>query len=138
MKLTVYFDDQLKLWVGLIEAEEHNQLKACRHLFGREPKEAEILEFIQFQMLPLLSTTTRSIDVKPRREGYTNPKRLARLAARELSQRGGSTYAQQVIQMEYEHRKVERQSRARERREELQAHKYELRTQKAKLKHRGK
>jgi hypothetical protein len=89
-------------------------------------------------MMPMLKNVTQSVEVKRRTEGRISPKRLARIAARELQQRGGSTYAQQVIQLEYEHRKAERKTRVKERREELKELKYALKTQKAKLKHRGK
>ncbi|MFD0680295.1 MULTISPECIES: YjdF family protein [unclassified Paenibacillus] len=139
MKLTVYFDDGLQLWVGVVEAEENNHLKACRHMFGQEPKAEEIIAFINFQMLPLLHKTTQAIEVsKTKKKSTANPKRLLKQAALELKQRGGSTYAQLVIKQELEHRKVERKKRSKQLIEQQKELKYALKVQKAKQKHRGK
>ncbi|WP_282941584.1 YjdF family protein [Paenibacillus sp. RC67] len=138
MKLTVFFDEQLQFWVGVVEDEDNNRIKAVRHLFGKEPKEAEILDFIHHDMQRLLDSATQTLQTIPRGERRINPKRMSRIAAREVQQRGASTYAQQVISLEYEHRKMERKSDSKRRQEELNERKYALRVQKAKQKHRGK
>ncbi|MDF2858689.1 MAG: hypothetical protein K0Q87_4540 [Neobacillus sp.] len=138
MKLTVYFDLQCQFWVGIIESEENNKLKAARFIFGKEPKEAEILEFINFHMLPLINRVTQTIQTKLKDERRINPKRLIRLAAKELQQHGASTYAQDSVKLELENRKKESKKNSRQDQEEIKERKYELKSQKAKLKHRGK
>lgn len=138
MKLTVFFDEQLQFWVGVVEAEADNRLKAIRHLFGKEPKEAEILDFIHHDMQRLLDQASQSVQTSPREQRRINPKRMSRIAAREVHERGVSTYAQQVMSLEYEHRKMERKSDSKCRLEEMKERKYALKVQKAKQKHRGK
>jgi len=138
MKLTVFFDDQLQLWVGVVQSDDGNRLRAGRHLFGKGPKEADIMDFIHNDMQRLLDRTTQSVEVKPREERRINPKRLLRIAAKELRQRGVSTYAQQVMSLEYEHRKLQRKSDSKRRMEEKKERTYQLKVQKAKQKHRGK
>ncbi|WP_028549334.1 YjdF family protein [Paenibacillus sp. UNC451MF] len=138
MKLTVFFDEHLQFWVGVIEEETDGRLRAVKHFFGKEPKDAEILDFIHHDMQRLLGTTTQTLQTSPREQRRINPKRMSRIAAREVQQKGASTYAQQVISMEYEHRKLERKSDSKRLQEELKERKYALKVQKAKLKHRGK
>lgn len=138
MKLTVYFDDPCQFWVGVIESEENNKLMACRYIFGKEPKDAEILDFINHRMLPLISRGKQTVDTGYKEDKRVNPKRLLRLAAKELHRSGVSTYAQQAMKLEYESRKNERKSLSRQAQEEMKERKYELRVQKAKMKHRGR
>ena len=56
MKLTIYFDGQF--WIGIVEMFENNKLKVCKHTFGSEPKDSEILDFIFHDMVPLLKSTS--------------------------------------------------------------------------------
>ena len=50
VKLTVYFEDPF--WVGVVEEQFGNHVKACRHVFGAEPKDAEVMEFVNTRMNP--------------------------------------------------------------------------------------
>ncbi|MGO0062134.1 YjdF family protein [Brevibacillus fluminis] len=138
MKLTVFFDAACSLWVGVVEEHENNKLKARRHIFGPEPKDAEVLFFVNHAMLPLMAQATQLVDTKPMAERRLNPKRMAREANRELQQRGISTFAQEAIKLELLQRKKERKTTSRERKEEQLAYKREIARQKAKQKHRGK
>lgn len=45
LTLTVYFEDPF--WVGVFERVEDDQLSVCRHVFGAEPTNAEVLAFVQ-------------------------------------------------------------------------------------------
>ena len=45
LTLTVYFEDPF--WVGVFERVEDDQLSVCRHVFGAEPTDAEVLAFVQ-------------------------------------------------------------------------------------------
>lgn len=49
MKLTIYYDGQF--YVGIIEVTSGNTLKAYRHIFGSEPKDQEVLEFVNRDLL---------------------------------------------------------------------------------------
>lgn len=137
MKLTIYHDGQY--WVGVLEQQEQDQLKAAKWLFGTEPKDTEVLEFIFHQATELLDQTTHSLDhLMKSNSKRINPKRLARQVAKEMAERGVSTYAEQAMQKELEGKKRERNILNREQKKLIQQRKRELAIQKRKNKHRGK
>ena len=54
LTLTVYFEDPF--WVGVFERVEDDQLSVCRHVFGAEPTNAEVLAFVQQRFRKLAFT----------------------------------------------------------------------------------
>ena len=42
--LTLYHDGQF--WVGIVEHVENGKLSACRIVFGAEPSDEEVLQFV--------------------------------------------------------------------------------------------
>src|SRR5690349_6883937 len=101
MKLTIYHDGQY--WVGVLEQQNNNQLKAVKWLFGTEPKDTEVLEFVIHQANPLLEHTHHSIDhLAKDTERRINPKRLARMVGKEVRSRGISTYAEEAMKQQLE------------------------------------
>ncbi|CAJ1004441.1 MULTISPECIES: YjdF family protein [Bacillales] len=136
MKLTVFHDGQF--WVGVVEEVVNGKLRAGRYLFGSEPKDQEVLEFVNTKLLEFMSGLSEHLSVEKRQPRKINPKRLARQAAREMKANGVSTYAQAALQLEYEKRKKEKQILSKARREELKEYKRELKRKKAKEKHRGR
>lgn len=136
MKLTVLYDGQF--WIGITEYEEKNKLKAARNVFGSEPKDTEILEFVQSNLLDLLDrATVSSVSALDKKERRINPKRIIRNARKEMNNRGVSTKAAQAIQQDLEKRKKEKKVLSKERKEEIAAYKREVARRKAKAKHRG-
>jgi hypothetical protein len=136
MKLTVYYDGQF--WVGVVEEVHEEKLKAGRYVFGSEPNDTEILEFIQKQILDLTNRLSKEVNVKTPTERRVNPKRLARQVANEMKRKGISSHAQEALKLEYEKRKKEKQTFSRQQREEMKERKREIKLQKAKKKHRGR
>lgn len=136
MKLTIFYDGQY--WVGVVEAVNDSGLKACKQIFGAEPQDGEIMEFVRHRMLPLLESGTQTADVGRGPERRPNPKRLARQVARELRKQGVSTYAQQAMKLEWESRKKERSLASGKQKEELREIKRLRKVEKAKQKHRGR
>jgi hypothetical protein len=136
MKLTVYYDGQF--WVGVVEEVHEGKLKAGRYVFGSEPNDTEILEFIQKQILDLTNRLSKEVNVKTPTERRVNPKRLARQVANEMKRKGISSHAQEALKLEYEKRKKEKQTFSRQQREEMKERKREIKLQKAKKKHRGR
>lgn len=137
MKLTVYFDGQF--WVGVVEEHVQDKVKAGKYLFGAEPKDQEILEFVQKQLDTLTGKLSLAVEIgRATNERRINPKRLARQVAREVEQKGISSSAQEALKLEHEKRKKEKQVYSRQQREEMQDRKREIKVQKAKAKHRGK
>lgn len=88
MKLAVYFDGQF--WVGVVEEEIHQSLRVARHIFGAEPKDTEVLAFVNRHLPGLLDLSTEDL-VQPSAGRIAtsvvakiNPKRRARQAAAEV------------------------------------------------------
>jgi hypothetical protein len=137
VKLTVFFDGQY--WVGVVEETEGTKVRACRHIFGPEPKDGEVLDFVRNSTTGLLDRATQRLETgKLRNERKVNPKRLARQVAEEMRRHGISSYTHQTLQLELEHRKKERASEQRRHAKEMREKKRQLRLQKAKQKHRGR
>lgn len=136
MKLTVFFNGQY--WVGVVELQEGTKLRASQFIFGAEPKDAEVLDFVQHQMLGLLSSCKEQVDIRTASEQKVNPKRLARQVAKEMRTTGVSTFAQEAMKLDLALRKKERKATNKKKDELLQEKKYLLKVQKAKEKHRGR
>ncbi|MGA9173289.1 MAG: YjdF family protein [Thermoactinomyces sp.] len=135
MKLTVFWNGQF--WVGVIEEWNGKRLRASQWIFGGEPKDEEILRFVQRHMISVIEEAHSSV-LADRKEKRMNPKRLARQAAKEVRQKGVSTFAREAIKLEYERRKQERKQAVKEQKEEEARQKRELKVLKRKEKHRGR
>lgn len=138
MKLTVYFEGQF--WVGVVEDNENGKLRAYRHVFGDEPKDGEIWDYVLKHLNSCMDALScppaaNAVSFAPKR---VSPKRLARLAAAEMQRRGITTAAQEALKLELEQRKKEHRTLTKEQREADKARKRELARQKAKDKHRGR
>ncbi|MFD3449465.1 YjdF family protein [Microbacteriaceae bacterium 4G12] len=139
MKLTVYHDGQF--FVGLIEVIAENNLKVYRHVFGKEPKDQEVLDFVKMDLQPLIEKHVQSgVSIQKEKEEpkKINPKRLQRKVSKELKQSGLSTKSQEALKAENEWRKKEKSVTNKQLREEQKQYKRDIKVQKAKAKHRGR
>ena len=130
--LTVYHDGQF--WVGLAEHVEDGRYGAARIVFGAEPSDEEILQFVvsKWEKLPFFGGKPAEAS-KPAK----NPKRRSREAAKALKQPAMSTRAQQALANQRETMKRESvRARSQRRAEEADA-RFEQRRLKRKRKHRG-
>ncbi len=115
--LTVYHDGQF--WVGLAEHVEDGRYGVARIVFGAEPSDGEILQFVvgKWEKLSFFGGEATEAS-KPAR----NPKRRAREAAKALKQPAMSTKAQQALVEQREALKRESaHARSRRRAEEADA-----------------
>lgn len=130
--LVVCFDGQF--WVGYVEHVEDGLLSSCRIIFGAEPSNEKILEFVlrEWTRLPLNPTVTCEV------KGMAcNPKRRQRQVAKELKRRGPSTKAQIALAEQREAQARENIAHEKQRREEKRRLHFEQKQQKAKKKRRG-
>ena len=130
--LTAYQDGQF--WVGLAEHVEGGRHGAARIVFGAEPSDEEILQFVisKWEKLSFFGHDPTEAS-KPAK----NPKRRAREAAKVLKRPAMGTKAQQALAAQREAMKQESaHARSRRRAEEADA-RYEQRKLKRKQKHRG-
>lgn len=130
--LTVYHDGQF--WVGLAERVEDGRYGVARIVFGTEPSNEEILQFITGKWAKLAFFGGDHAETsKPAK----NPKRRAREAAKALRQPAMSTKAQQALANQRETMKRESaRARSQRRADEAEA-RFEQRKLKRKQKHRG-
>ena len=131
--LTVFFEDPF--WVGVFERQHNGKYEASRTVFGQEPRDAEVYEFMLKNFDKLKFSPAVEVDIGA--EKSINPKRMQRLVNKQLSAVGMGTKAQQALKLQYEQAKLEKKSRSREKREREKERRFELRIEKKKEKHRG-
>ena len=131
-KLTIYFEEPF--WVGVFEELEGDKLSACRMVFGAEPTDAEVYDFILKHYYHLRFSAPVKTEIRPKAD---NPKRRQRNARKQLEKSGIGTKSQQALQKQYEENKTERKRTTHEQREAEKQWQFELKQQKRKEKHRG-
>jgi len=136
MRLTILFDSPY--WIGLLEAESDDLLYAARHIFGSEPSDAEVYDFVQNDLLPLMQTMTIGlpIDSAPTPH-HINPKRLQRIIRREVLRTDVPSKAHEAIRLQIEANIKEQLTISRAQRDEKHQHKRDVAAAKAKAKHKG-
>ena len=130
--LTAFFDGHF--WVGIFERIDNDKLTVARVVFGAEPKEQQIQEYVMKHFFELrFSPPVEGVKVQTI---ASNPKRRQRQIA-QSSEKGIGTKSQQAMKLAQEAGKVARKVRSKEQREAEDQRKYELRIEKRKAKHRG-
>jgi hypothetical protein len=77
MKLTILHDG--KFYVGIVETVSENTLKAYRYVFGAEPKDQDVLDFVYQDLQRLLDTQHQEgVPIDQNVIQKINPKRLQR------------------------------------------------------------
>lgn len=133
-KLTVLFDPPF--WAGLFEREAGGRYEACKVIFGPEPSDQEVYQYLldhyqHLEFSPALPSDSPA-------ERRVSPKRAQRLAARETRETGIGTRAQQALQLQREQAGRERRALSREERAAEQERRYRLHQQKRRARHRGR
>ena len=131
-RLTVFFEDPF--WVGAFEHVEDGKLSVAKVIFGAEPKDYEVQEFIQKYYYSLRFSPAVKTVVK---ETKRNPKRMQRDAKKQIQENGIGTKSQQALKLQQEQNKQERKLKSRERKEVEAIRMFELKQQKKKEKHKG-
>ena len=105
-KLTVYFEEPF--WVGVFERIEDGKLSVAKVIFGAEPKDYEVQEYIQqyyfsLKFSPAVETVVK--DIK------RNPKRMHREVKKQTIGTGIGTKSQQALKLQQEQNKQVRKER---------------------------
>jgi hypothetical protein len=134
---TVFFDGAF--WVGVLESEDEGSLVVARHVFGREPGNAELLAFMLYRYSDMprpraLPSGEPHGGASPRPS--LNPKRAIR-EARRAQVRGTSTKAQAALASAREEGKAERELKSRVGRRSEAERRFALRSEKRKRRHEG-
>ena len=137
-EFTLYFDGQF--WVGVIERHEADRVRAVRIVFGAQPSDAELYEFLLTHanaLLRRLDEAAWASDIGQRQATHHNPKRSQRQASHLARRALPSTASQAAIQAERERTAQERASATRKEKREKAEEKRQLARLKAKARHRG-
>ena len=131
---TIYFEGPF--WVGIYERTQNGSLEVCRVVFGAEPKDYEVYDFLLkywgcMQFSPPVAAGQAPAEIR-------NPKRARRTAKQSMTHKGTGTKAQQDLQMQRELGKQERKENRKKKSEEEKARRFALRQQRKKEKHRGR
>ncbi len=133
IKLNVVFQETF--WIGLFEKVYDGKYQVSKVVFGAEPKDYEVYDFVLKNFYNL--RFSNHLCIENGKKSRINPKRYQRKIKKELENRGISTKAQLAMQLQYEENKVERKVVSREEKEEEKQKKFNLRQQKKNDKHRG-
>lgn len=125
--LTVFFEDPF--WIGVFERTDEGKLTVCKVIFGAEPRDGDVWEFILQHYDKLLFSTAVETEI---RQTADNPKRRLRNARKQTERSGVSTKSQEALQLQREERKTERRQLGREQREADIQHRFEMKQKKKK------
>lgn len=130
---TVFFE--VPFWKGIYEREENNKISVAIVIFGAEPKDIEIMQFINthFQSLHF----TKSLQIQQKIKVIQNYKRLQRNIKKQTEQKGISTKSQQALQQQRELLKTEKKQKYKMKKKLLQQQQFEMKQQKKKQKKKG-
>ena len=131
-KLTVFFEGPF--WVGVFERVSDGKLSVCRIVFGAEPKDHEVWDFILKHYYELKFSPAIETEVK---QTADNPKRRQRNAKKQLQNSGVGTKSQKALQMQREEMKIKKKQISKEQRETEKQRQFDLKQQKRKAKHKG-
>ena len=127
-RLTVCFE--APFWVAVYEREEAGRLTVCRQVFGAEPRDGEVYQWLLASWRTLAFSP--AVALERREAGRLSPKRAQRQARAAAEQWGVGTRAQQALQLQREERKQARQAQSRRRDAAEAERKFQLRQEKKK------
>lgn len=134
-KLTVCFDGSF--WVALVENKnEKGETSVARHVFGSEPNDSQVEEFIHDHWYEL--HFCESLKVEKVGGKSINYKRLQRVIEKEIAANASKgTKSQQAIAQEREASKVERKHKSKQQKQAEAEEKRKKLKEKHKKKHKG-
>lgn len=136
IKATIFFEK--RFWVGTFERMDKEGYAVARHIFGGEPSDPEIHEFVLNHYHELKFGEAKEVDVQIRR---MNPKRMQREVRREITRMKEttrlSTIAQDYMREEIEKNKREKNSISSAEKQARKDEQFSLKQEKRKEKHRG-
>lgn len=133
MYLTVLFEDPF--WVGIFERNDGKHYSVAREVFGAEPTDIEVYQFVISKLSTLRFTTPIKEDKKKIRK--INPKRLQREVIKSSQKATGVSKAQDVMRIELEKNKKISKEKSKLRKEMEEQRKFDLKQAKKKKKQKG-
>lgn len=133
IKLTIFYNRQF--WIGIFENTIDQNYTVAQHIFGAEPSDAVLYDFLlKFGNSLKYTKPQNNIATKEIKE---NPKRRLRRAKKEICQKVFATKAQQALKTEHEQQKIIIKQNRKLKKIEKAENKFILQQEKRKKKHRG-
>lgn len=132
--LTIMFENPF--WIGLYERIDDGKYEVCKIIFGAEPKDYEVYDFLLSNWNYLKFSPPVKMDRVE--EKHINPKRMQREIKSQLEKKRIATKAQQALKLQHEQSKTERKSRSKAQKEAEEERQFALRQEKKKAKHKGR
>lgn len=136
IKVTVCLDGPF--WVGIFERADSDGLAIAKHIFGKEPTDPELYEFVLTNFAELKFTDPHEIKLIIKRK---NPQRVQREVRKEMaklkSQLPSTTLAQDVLRLELEKNKKLKKASTKIEKEAEEREKFRMRQEKKKQKLKG-
>ena len=115
-------------WVAIFERVSDGNLSVCKVIFGAEPKDYEVQEFVLKNYYNLRFSP--SVVTEKESKKRINPKRLQREIKKQVDCVGIGTKSQLALKLQQEQGKIERKARSREKRDNEKQFQFELKQQK--------
>lgn len=136
IKATIFFDK--RFWVGTFERTDKVGYAVARHIFGAEPADLEVHEFVLHHFNELKFGDAKEVTIQIQR---MNPKRVQREVRREMARiketTRPSTLAQDYMREELEKKKKEKRAVSSAEKQARKDEQFFLKQEKRKEKHRG-
>jgi hypothetical protein len=136
IKATIFFDK--RFWLGTFERTDKEGYSVARHIFGAEPSDNEVYEFVLHHFNELKFGSAKEITIEIKR---MNPKRVQREVKREMEKiketTKPSTLAQDYMREELEKNKKTRKQNSSAQKQARKDAQFALKQDKRKEKHRG-
>lgn len=136
IKATIFFKGPF--WIGIFEQVDKKGYAVARHIFGAEPSDPEIYEFVLHHFCHLKFGESREFKLQINR---MNPKRAQREARREMERiketARPSTLSQDYMREELEKKKKERKTKTTEEKQCRKVEQFNIKQMKKKEKQKG-
>lgn len=136
IQATIFFEK--RFWVGTFERTDKAGYAVARHIFGGEPSDPEIFQFVLDHYQDLKFGQAKNIQIHIQR---MNPKRVQREVRREMEKMREtskpSTIAQDYMREEIEKTKKQRKTVSSAEKQARKEEQFNLKQEKRKEKHRG-
>jgi len=136
IKATIFFEK--RFWVGIFERTDKEGYAIARHIFGGEPSDSEIHEFVLNHYHELKFGELKEVGIQIQR---MNPKRVQREIRREMERMKEtakpSTVAQDYMREEIEKKKKEKKGVSSAEKQARKDEQFMIKQQKRKEKQRG-
>lgn len=136
IKATIFFDK--RYWVGTFERTDKEGYAIARHIFGVEPTDPEVYEFVLTHYLELKFGKPKQFTLEIKR---MSPKRVQREVRREMERIKAttqpSTLAQDYMRKEIEERKLQNNQQTSAERQARKDEQFAIKQKKRKEKRKG-